>query len=55
MKRRKINLNEADVFNAVLVDPMADMIRRALELGFSSKEVEHGIDMAKMHAEEEMR
>jgi hypothetical protein len=32
-----------DLFNAMLVDVVADQVRRALELGWRPKEVEEGV------------
>ena len=32
-----------DLFNAILVDVVADQVRRALELGWRPKEVEAGV------------
>jgi hypothetical protein len=54
MKRRPIKLNEADVLNALIVDPFADQIRRAVEMGYSFGEIAHAIDMAKVHAQAEI-
>lgn len=50
-----INLNDADLFNSLIVDPIADMIRRAFERGYTLKEIHYGLEMAEMHAQEELR
>ena len=55
MKPVKVaTLNEADVFNALIVDPIANSIKYAVELGYSLQEVKHGIDTALFHAEAEI-
>lgn len=38
-----------DVLNAVLTDVVADQVRRALELGFTCKEVEEAIKTGVEH------
>jgi len=55
MKRLKVaRLNEAAVFNALIVDPVANSIKYAVELGYSIQEVKHGIDTALFHAQSEI-
>jgi len=55
MKRLKVaTLNEADVFNALIVDPVANSIKYALELGYTMQEVKHGIDTALFHTQSEI-
>lgn len=53
MKKRKLDLNPEDVFNALLVDPIADAIRRTLERGYTGKEIVQGLERALDHAKNE--
>lgn len=50
-----MRLNKEDVLNALIVDPVADQIIRARELGYTMGEIGGALDWAREHAAAELK
>ena len=53
MAKTSPNLNKDDVLNALVSDPLADAIRRALEMGYTGDEVRDAADRGVLNGEAE--